>query len=224
MTDRDPLPLSSVLSVLAAIAAVALVATATTQRSALFVAVVGLVGLGVGGRLARRRHRLLGGVLVAGGVAAVLLAFSRGASGPMGLQAELLPGLVGLALLTLGLAPVRRGWERPLVSGGTGAVLVTVVVSGIVRSAGTATLLLAGVATVVAWDLGEQAVNVSGHVGTDARTWPVELAHGGVGLLVGAVGVVVALFVTDFQVTALPVAGLGVLLGATVVLTTALYN
>lgn len=224
MTDRDPLPLSGGLSVLAAVAAVALIATAPGQRSALLVAVAGLVGLGVGGRLAGRRHRLLGGLLATGGLAGLLLAFARGSSGPMALQAELLPGLVGLAVLTLGLAPARRGWERRFVTAGTAAVLVAVVTSGVVRGADTSSLLAAGVATVVAWDLGEQAVNVSGQVGADARTWPVELAHGGVAVLVGVAGMGVALLVANVRVTGVPLVGLGVLLGAAVVLTTALYN
>lgn len=224
MTSRDPLPLGSALSVLSAAVAVALVATTGVQRTALAVAVGGVAALAVGIRLARGDHRLVGGLLVTAGVVAVLAGFVRGRAAIPALQFEIYPGLVGLTLLGLGLAPVRRGWERWFVTAGTAGVLIAVVTSGVVRGTSTVPILLAGVATVVAWDLGEQAVNLSSHVGIEARTHRVELVHGGAAVVVGVVAVALALFVQNASVTGLPLAGLGVLLGAAVVLTTALYN
>lgn len=204
--------------------AVALVATTGVQRTALAVAVGGVAAVAVGIRLARGDHRLLGGVLVAAGTAGVIVGFVRGRAGDPALQFELYPALVGLVLLGLGLAPVRRGWERWFVTAGTGGVLTAVITAGVVRGTTTVPILLAGVATVVAWDLGEQAVNLSNHVGTDASTHRVELLHGGAAAVVGVCAVAMALFVENVSVTGVPLAGLGVLLGAAVVLTTALYN
>lgn len=224
MTDRDPLVLSSALSVVAALVAGRLIATGPAQRSALLIVAVSLVGLGAGVRLFRRRHRLLGGLLAGGGAVGALFAFTVGRGGTLAQQMELYPVLVGPVVLVLGLAPVRRGWERLFVTTGSAIVLVGIVVSGIVQGASTMALLMAGVATVVAWDFGEQAVNVSHHVGTEAQTWPVELTHGAASLFVGAAAVGLALVVTGAEVTGVPLAGLGVLLGATVVLTSALYN
>lgn len=224
MSDRDPLPLGSALSVLSATAAVALVATTGPQRTALFAALAGLAAVWAGVRLVRRDHRLAGGVLAAVGTAVLLFGFLSGRRATPALQFEIYPALVGLTLLVLGLAPVRRGWERWFVTGGTAGVLTAVVTSGVVRGTSTVPILLAGLATVLAWDLGEQAVNLSAHVGTEARTHPVELVHGAATLAVGIGAVAVALFVTNAQVTGLPLAGLGLLVGAAIVLTTALYN
>jgi hypothetical protein len=224
VTSRDPLPLGSALSLLSATVAVALVATTGVQRTALIAVVGGAAALALGIRLARNRHRLVGGLLVAGGAGGVLVAFVRARAGTPALQFEIYPALVGLLLLGLAFGPVRRGWERWFVTAGTGSVLTAVITSGIVRGTDTVPILLAGVATVVAWDLGEQAVNLSNHVGTEATTHRVELVHGAAAVVVGIGAVSVALFVKNASVTGLPLAGLGVLLGATVVLTTALYN
>lgn len=224
MTSRDPLPLGSALSILSAAVAVALVATTGTQRTALAAVVGGVAVVALGVRLARGNHRLVGGLLVTAGTAGVLVGFVRGRSAATALQFEIYPALVGVTLLGLGLAPVRRGWERWFVTAGTGGVLTAIVTSGVVRGTDTVPILLAGVATVLAWDLGEQAVNLSNHVGTDARTHRVELVHGGAAAAVGVGVVATALFVQNASVTGVPLAGLGVLLGATVVLATALYN
>lgn len=224
MIRRDPLPLGSALSVLSAAIAVALVATASVQRTALVAVVGGVAALAIGIRFARGDHRLVGGLLVTAGLAGVLAGFVHGRTASTALRFEVYPAFVGLLLLGLGLAPVRRGWERWFVTAGTGGVLVAVVTSGVVQGTSTMPILLAGVATVAAWDLGEQAVNLSTHVGTAARTHRAELVHGGAAAVVGVCVVAVALFVQNAQVTGVPLAGLGVLLGAAVVLTTALYN
>jgi hypothetical protein len=224
MTDRDPLVVSSAGSMLSGLLAVWFVATSPNQRFAIGVIAVGLAALWLAVRGFRRGHRLLGGVLGVAGLAAAVFAFTRGGAGPLSNRLELYPALVGLLVLTLGLAPVYRGFERWYVTTGTALVFVGVVTAGAVQSASTFGLLAAGVATVVAWDLGEQAVNVRNHVGADARTWPVELTHAGAAVVVGAAVIALALFVRNAQVTGVPLAGLGVLLGAAVVLTTALYN
>lgn len=224
MTDRYPLALGSALSMLSAAFAVGLVATAGSQRTALLATLAGGAALALGIRLARYGHRLVGGLLALGGLGGVGFAFVAGSAGKPSLLFEIYPGIVGLTLLALGLAPVRQGWERWFVTGGTAGVLTAVVTSGVVRGTSTVPILLAGVATVVAWDLGEQAANLSRHVGTDARTHRAELVHAGAAVVVGVVAVAIALVVTNAQVTGVPLAGLGVLLGSAIVLTTALYN
>lgn len=224
MNAREPATASSVAALLAGAVAVALVATTPGQRSALTLALGGFFALGAGLRLVRRDHRLLGGLLGLAGTGGVLLAALQQRTALLPLQLEFYPGLVGLALLTLGLAPVRRGWERPFVTAGAAAVFVAVVTSGVVQGSSARFLLLAGVAAVVSWDVGEQAVNLRDQVGSDARTWPVELTHGGATAVVGLGALGLSLLVADFDVTGVPLAGLAVLLVATLVLTAALYN
>lgn len=224
MTDRDPLALSSVASVLAGLLAIWFVATSSLQRNALLFAALGLAGVGVGIRLARSNHRLVGGLLGAGGLGGLAVAFSRLGRGSLAQQLEFYPGIIGLLVLTVGLAPAYRKYERLYVTAGTALVFVSVVTAGVVQSATVWDLLAGGVATVVAWDLGEQAINLRNHVGGDARTWPVEFTHAGAAAAVGAGAMFLAIFVRNANVEGVPLAGLGVMLGAAVVLTTALYN
>lgn len=223
-TEDYPLGLSSALSLLAAVAAVALVADAPTQLQGLAAGVAGVVLVVVGLRLARVFHPVLGVPVVGLGTATYAAGFVLGRSGTLALELEIYLGLVGLYLLALGLGPLLSGWERWFVTAGSGGVLAAVVTSGVVQGAGTTTLLLAGAASVVAWDFGEQAINVSEQVGNAARTWPVELTHGTVGLVVGAFAVALAMVVSAPNITGVPLVGLSVLLGATVVLSTALYH
>lgn len=224
MNAREPVTASSAAALLAGAVAVALVATTPGQRSALTMALGGCFALGAGVRLARRDHRLLGGLLGLVGTGGVLLAALGVRTATLPLQLEFYPGVVGLVLLTVGLAPVRPGWERPFVTVGAAAVFVTVVTSGVVRGASSWFLLLAGVAAVVSWDVGEQAINLRDQVGPDARTWPVELTHGAATAVVGVGALGLSMLVADFDVTGVPLPGLAVLLVATVVLTAALYN
>lgn len=221
-----PLAGSAALSVLAAAVAVALVADAPAQRMALLTALAGLGGVAAGLELAHRGRGLAAWLVGLGGGGVVLaglaLGFVRAAAASA--RVELLPGVVGLAVLTVGLAAAIPGRERHFVTAGTGTVLAGVLTSGVVYGAPAVSLLAATVATVVAWDLGEQAVNMGEHVGREARTWPVELVHGGASVVVGAAAVAAALAVYGTGVTGLPLGGLSALLVASVVLATALYN
>lgn len=223
--DR-PLALSSLLAVLAGVAAVALVATSASQSRALLVELVGLLLLWGGIDTARRGVRLLGGLVALAGLATVLLSLGLGVvdTATFSEHAELVPGMLGLLVLVLGLADLREGWARPLVTAGSALLLVGVVASGVVYGASQVPLLAAMVATVLAWDLGEQAINMSEQVGRAARTRWVELLHGGASAAVGGSVVVLALVVRQVDLGTVPFAGLFVLLGAAVVLTVALYN
>lgn len=221
-----PLAVSGGLSVLAGLLAVLLVANGPAQVTAIGIALVGLAGIAVGVEVHHRDYPLVGALLTIGGVAGVLVALGWGVALTRAISSklELLPGLVGLFVLVLGLVAVRPGYERWFVSAGTGVILVGVFFSGFVSGAATVALLAATAATVVAWDLGEQAVNLGEQLGRQARTWPVEVVHGSVGALVGGVGVVFAVGIGGAGIRGLPLVGLAMLLAAGVVLATALYT
>lgn len=226
MTTHRPSPLSAVLSVLAGAVAVGLLATTSAQRAALLLVLVGLGPLAAGLELRRRGHRLLGVVLGATGLGLVALGLVRGVrrTAQFSQTVELLPGVVGLTLLVLGLGPLWKGRERLLFSAGTGLLVVAVVTSGAVYEADTLSLLLAGVLTVVAWDLAEQSVNLGEQVGRDASTTAVELVHGGGTLAVGGVAIALTRGISDANVSGLSLLVLGGLLAAAFTLAVALYN
>lgn len=78
--------------------------------------------------------------------------------------------------------------------------------------------------TVVAWDVGEQSINMGEHLGRQAHFWPVEVAHGDAGAIVGLVGVMIALVIGGANVSGHPLLGLAALLSAGVVLALALHT
>ena len=125
----------------------------------------------------------------------------------------------GFALLTAGVVVgSRRG-----ITLGAGVLLLGALVGGLLS--GAAYLLLPGViATVLAWDLGEQAINVGEQLGRDAETTQLEVTHAAgstvVGVGAGALGYGVYLVSSGGQ----PVTALVFLLLAVVVLTSALRN
>lgn len=206
----------SLAALVAGIAAVAVLVDGAGQWQALLVEVVGLALCG-GGFLAWHRGRRVGGLLTAAaGALLVLVGVVLGVSQPaeMTRRLELLPGLLGLAVLLAGLLPVRTGWERTLVNVGAALLFVGVVTSGVVRGASDLGLLLAGVATVLAWDLGEQAVSLGAQVGRQARTRRAALAHGGGTLVAGGVVLAAALGVAALDVQGLSLTGFVVLLVA----------
>lgn len=228
MTQRTsrPLPVSAGLALLAGIVAVLFVADGPAQRTALGIAVVGVVAIAVGLEAAHRGHVLLGVVVGSGGTAGVLggLVWALFRTVGVAPRLELVPGIVGLAVLGLGVGSAIPGRERSLVSAGTGLILLGVFVSGLLYDASVVALLAGTAAVVVAWDCGEQAINLGEQVGREARTWPVELVHGAGGVVVGGTAVILAVVVEGVGVSGLPLAGLSVLLGAGVVLSAALYN
>ncbi|WP_080509973.1 hypothetical protein [Halorubrum saccharovorum] len=167
---RRPTVASGVIALVAGSVAVALVADASLQREILRLAVVGVLAFGIGGRLVRRGVTAFGalGALVAlGGGLAVLVATGQAATRlpQVTHRIELLPGIVGLWMLSTALAPVRFRWSRALIDVGTGLVFLGVLVTGVTRGAGTTALLLATLATLLAWDAAENAVSVGGLIG-----------------------------------------------------------
>ena len=222
---RRPAVASSVVALVAGSVAVALVADTTLQREILRLAVGGALAFGIGGRLARRGGTALGalGALVAlGGGLVVLIAMGQAATRPPQIthRVELLPGIVGIWTLSAALAPVRLRWSRALIDVGAGFVFLGVLVTGVTQGAGTTALLLATLATILAWDAAENAVSVGGQIGVQrgVSTARAELAHVGVTASVGVGVIVVVLGVARLGIDGLPFGALVALIVGSVIL------
>lgn len=217
---------SSALGVAMAVLAVALVAASSAQRLVLAVGVAGAVAFAVGVEASRREASLVGELAAAGGTVLLLVAVVLAVTRPMLTvhRFELIPGLLGIFVLAAGVAPVRRGWERRLVSIGTGLVFLTVVVSGVVQGADLWPLLVAGAASIVAWDVSENAVSLGYQVGEDAGTFRAELTHGFATVVVAGAAILAAYVVQHLGVSGLPFAALAALLLAGVALAVAHYR
>jgi hypothetical protein len=147
--------------------------------------------------------------------AAGLSAGTSALSGTVGLAG----GLAGFGLLAVG---VLLGSRRGVTLGAT-VLLIGALGGGLLTNAPY--LLLPGViATVLAWDLGEQAINVGEQLGRQAETTQLEATHAAgstvVGVGAGGLGYGIYLVSSGGQ----PVTALVFLLLAVVVLTSALRN
>lgn len=226
--DERPPPVASVLAVLLAVGVVALVGDTATQRFALAGTVGGVVLVFFGGRLldGGAGARVVGNlVAVVGlGVAGVSVVYGATAAAGYGQLIELLPGLAGVVLLSLGVLPVHERYAGWVVSAGLGALLAGVALSGIFARATPVEVLVAGTLAVLSWDVAIHGIGLGRQLGGDARTWPVELVHAGATACYGGGIVVVGAIVYDFGASGLPLAALVLLLVAAVTLTVALYD
>ncbi|WP_137283733.1 DUF7519 family protein [Halorussus salinisoli] len=128
-------------------------------------------------------------------------------------------GAAGFLVVTFGVV---RGSRRAVTLGAV-ALLVGALVGGLLS--GAPYLLLPGViATVLAWDFGEQAINVGEQLGRGADTTQLEATHaaGSTVVAVGAGGLGYGIFLASSG--GQPVTALVFLLLAAVVLTSALRN
>lgn len=128
-------------------------------------------------------------------------------------------GVLGLFLLGLG---VWRG-SRPAVTTGAWSAIAGVVTAG-ATGAGPESILLGTAAAVLAWDLGEQAINVSEQLGRDARTRNGELVHAANSTLVATVGVALGYGLFLVASGGQPVTALVVLLAAALLIAAALRD
>jgi hypothetical protein len=219
-----PTRASVALSVVFGVTALALLGGATV-RSVLPVEVGGLCLLAVAAVVGRRWSRVAGlitGVLAAGTVlASVGLLWAR--TGNLLVLAQFAPGMVGLAVLTGGLLVPPTG-SRRLVKAGTGLLILSVLVVGIVRRPSLTTLLGAGVLTVLAWDAGENAIGLGAHLGRRASTYRTEAVHLAGTALVGVVAVVGGRLVTGLGSPGLPLGAFVALVTALVLLAGALHG
>lgn len=147
----------------------------------------------------------------AAAIAAATVAFASAAG-----LAVAAPGFVLVA------AGVLRGWRRAITLGAA-ALFLGVLVGGL--SAASVPLLLPGaIASVLAYDFGEQAINVGEQLGRDSDATRLEAMHAAGSTLVaagtGGLGYAIYLGATGGQ----PVTALVFLLLAAVVLTSALRN
>lgn len=217
---RRPARAGSGLALAAGLLAVATVADASVQRWVLGLAAVGFATCAASAAAWRRDLSVLGAIAALGGTAIVLAAVALAATRPSSYvhRLELLPGVVGLVALAAGLFPVRVGWERPLVTAGTGLVFVAVLAAGVLRDATLTSLLAAGALTILAWDSAENAVSLGRQVGADAATVRATLARGAVGGVVAGGAILLTLGVVRLDVDGLPFAALAALLVAGVAL------
>lgn len=230
MTTTRPTRLSAALAVGIGWLAVLLLSQHPMQRVGLGVQLVGLSILlvGVGGWVSTTGpdHPIIGAIMGAMSAVIVLVGGGIAIAGHPTISAvgEFIPGYVGVLVLTLGVARVHQGTERALVTAGTSLILIGIGMGAIFYSSSVTAQLAAGVAAIVAWDLGEQAVNLGEHVGRQPQTHQVELAHCLGTLAVGILAISLALGVRSFNITDIPLAALLVLLAAGLTLAVSLYN
>lgn len=223
-----PPPITSLLAVLLAAGAVAAVVDAPTQRIALAGTVGGALLVLLGARVQDGGvgAQIGGDALAVVGLAVAGVAVVHGVTAVAGYGRALvlLPGLVGIVLVSLGVFPLHDRYAGGIVSAGAGALLVGVVLAGTFGRATAGEMLGAGVLAVVSWDVGTHGIGVGRHLGTDARTWPVELVHPGATACYGAAVAIVGAFVYGYGGVDLPLAALVFLLVAAITLTVALYD
>lgn len=148
-------------------------------------------------------------------------------AGALAALAAMLTASVGGALAGLGVVALAPGLvlgSRRLVHVGGVVLAAGMVVAGATGSGAAAELfLLVGTAsTVVAWDVGQNAIGLGQQLGQAAETTRAELAHLGASLVVGTVTVGVAYGLYQFAGSGQPLPALVMLLVAALALTTAL--
>lgn len=190
---RTPARLSAAAAVGLLVVAVHLVAPAEAGVP-LGTAVLGVLLVGVGRECYRRERRLVAGGFLAAGIATGVAAVATGVETAAASELlRLLPGVVGVFAVGAALVPIRRGWSRGLLKVGTALVLVSVLVCGVLRQADQMTLAASTAATVVTWDVGENAVSIGEQLGRQAETTAIQTTHA---LGSGLVGVT-AVFASD---------------------------
>jgi hypothetical protein len=217
-----PTTLASAVAVLVAAGSVLLVA-GWTHALPVGLTVFGLLVLGFGVHRDDATATLLVG-LCGIGIALTGVAFVATANLDNIATAELYPGLIGVAVLTGALLPIRRGWETALATAGAALLFVSVLNSGIAYGSDRLVLLVATAGVVASWDAARHAITLGAQVGRQAETRGVELTHVGATLLVGAVFVALTELVWRLGVTDLPLEALVVFLGAALAFLVVLYR
>ncbi|MBX0304753.1 DUF7519 family protein [Haloarcula salinisoli] len=222
--SHRPTPLASGLALLLCGVSTAILAPTLDQRVAIVAALAG-VGLVVAGGREFEAPVPQGWLWTALGAALVLGAILRGETLADPRQSiELVPGLVGMALVGLGVRPLGQRFARRFVSAGLAVMIVGVALVGVFEAAGPLRLLGGTAAAIAAWDVAEHGISLGEQLRTDARTRSVELLHTGTTSAYGAVTVVVALVVYEHGATGLPLSALVLLLAAAVTLLALLYR
>ncbi|UPV75614.1 hypothetical protein M0R89_06000 [Halorussus limi] len=194
--DRRPTAVGSAVALAFVLAGVAALTDDATELVPVAIEAACLLCVGGGRVLQGRGRSRTGRAAVFVGSLAQFLAVGAAASMPERLdeQVVLVVGLFGVALCLLGLYPLRRSQSRQFVNAGVGACLVSILVAGVLREASVLRLTVASAATLVGWNVGQQAVTLGRRVGRAAGTKRVEavrtLANASVGaILVASVAV-----------------------------------
>jgi len=222
--SHRPTPLSSGLALVLCGVSTAILAPALGQRVVILAALAG-VGLVVAGGREFEAPLPTGRLWTVLGAGLVLVALVRAETlADPRRSIELVPGLVGMALVGLGVRPLGQRFARRFVSAGLAAMVVGVALAGVFEAAGPLRLLGATAAAIAAWDVAEHGISLGEQLRTDAGTRSVELLHTGTTSAYGAVTVAVALVVYEHGASGLPLSALVLLLSAVVTLLALLYR
>lgn len=221
-----PTPASSALAIAAALVVVGFLQRGSAVWLPLLGEAIGVAVLGVGVLVFYRRGReVLATATVVLGVAvtaAAVLAFATGGH-RNSVMIIVIPGMLGTFLLALGLFPLNGSGSRGLVKAGAALVFVSVLAAGLFR-APTVTVLGAGVGTVLAWDAGEQAINVGEQLGQDAETKAIELTHFAGSVLVGGTALLTGVVLAGVSPTGISLPQFTLLIVAMLLFTLALHE
>lgn len=225
--SRHPCRLSGFMAIMFGALSIGLILNSQLQYIGLGIEIGGILLVFLGLEVKRAGHGIIGAiVLFAGlGVAMVGIVFAVIQAPRVGARTEVIPGLVGLVLLSAGSLKISTdGYARALPIIGTGLLVISVLISGILIGTPQVMLLGATAAAIVAWDVGEQGINLPQQVGRSAKTRRVELLHMAGSVMVGLVAIGVAYGFSRVEFGQFSVTGLFLLLGASVILIVALYN
>ncbi|WP_160133503.1 DUF7519 family protein [Halococcus salsus] len=220
MTDAplvaQPTYAGSTLAVLSAACVTGVLAGSFTQGLVVGVETVGALLLLGSGLVRRRGHRVLGGGFVLVGCGLVCSALGMGLLSTGGLfeRIAFLGGTLAMAVVVLGVFPLRESWTRTLVGVGVALFGCSLVLLTWVSDPDAVRLLVGVGSMVLTWDLAEYATTLGVDVGRSARTYPVVLTHLAGTLGTGAIAGVFALVVDGVRLPAIPIAAFALLLGA----------
>lgn len=221
-----PAALSAALAVAAAAVAVWQVAPGDAARVPLLAVGAGVAALAAGASLRGRDRPLFGTAALAAGVACLAGGVGLGVVGASQLSGRirLALGLVGVALVGAGVAPLRGAGSRRLCKAGAAVAFVGVLAASVLNQLDAGPALTATAGAVLAWDLGEHAIGVGEQLGRDAGTLPVELTHGAGSLLAGGAAVLAGRTVAGVGPSGVSLPALVLSLAAVVALSLALHG
>lgn len=224
---RDPRRISTFMAIVFGAASIGVILNSPPQFVGLGIEFAGILVIFLGMETRRAGHGLVGVLLLFVGLGAAMvgIAVATLQAPSVGARTEVIPGLVGFVVLSTGAIEAgKQGYGRALLIAGTGLLVISVLVSGVLLGSSQVLLLVATAAAIVAWDVGEQGINLGQQVGRGARSWRVEVVHALGAMVVGLTAIGVAFGFRAIDIGRLSITGLVLLLGASITLIVALYN
>lgn len=157
--------------------------------------------------LTRKPTTLSSAITVCGALLATVVAGAGSTNG-------LFLGLAGVVFVAVGL--YAQNHSAIDIGGG---VLFVAVILGATQGGSVESTLLGAVAAVVAWDIGQSAIDLGEQLGREADTTRLEAVHAGTSTLVGLVTVTFAYALYVFAAGGQPVAAVVLLLAAAALVT-----